>query len=398
MALYDLTEFLRLSAVINYNLSAASSNRYNILEFILRGKSFHPDSQQDIDKKGIAMDALNYLLEAYSQKRRRLGPIAVLHPLRATAMFSSAMEDISLVDVLSLLFHDVLEDISPKDFDDLKWKKMEAKIHSLFDRLDPEAEQSLLEHLEKLTKRDHESYNHYIWRLLETSHDTLKRIRIKLADRLDNTLDMRIELQDPLDGLDFYEIIFQIMFVYDYHGYVPEMSHPPSATINGAKRLYQLFKNVVLLSLIRKKGVVHDDKSTKQLFDTIAQASLKEAQRILIHLIGYHYTSVKKQRTLLLEAMDYCYSGKSCVITMPNSSLMIDGLFSSYFGVSSTELRNQRLDILYQDKPLMIEASIAFIVIFSGFLNDPLFYVRGISAQGVFPQQGGMHNSAIQHA
>lgn len=97
MALYDLTEFLRLSAVINYNLSAASLNRYNILEFILGGKSFHPDSQQDIDKKGIAMDALNYLLEAYTQKRRRLGPVAVLHPLRATAMFSSAMEDISLM-------------------------------------------------------------------------------------------------------------------------------------------------------------------------------------------------------------------------------------------------------------------------------------------------------------
>jgi formate dehydrogenase maturation protein FdhE len=53
---------------------------------------------------------------------------------------------------------------------------MEAKIHSLFDRLDPEAEQTLLERLEKLTKRDHESYNHYIWRLLETSHDTLKRL------------------------------------------------------------------------------------------------------------------------------------------------------------------------------------------------------------------------------
>ena len=389
MALYDLTEFLRLSAVINYNLSAASLNPYNILKFILGGKSFHPDSQQDMDKKGIAMEALSYLFEAYSQKRRRLGPIAVLHPLRATAMFSSAVEDISLVDVLSMLFHDVLEDISSKDFDDLKWRQMEAKIHSLFDHLDPEAEQTLLERLEKLTKRDRESYNHYIWRLLERSHDTLKRVQIKLADRVDNTLDMRIELQDPLDGVDFYEIIFQIMFVCDYQGYIPEMSHPPSTTINGAKRLFQLFKNVVLLSLIRKKDVIQDDKSTKLLFDTIAQASLKEAQRILIHLIGYHYTSVKEQRTLLLEAMDYCYSGKSCVITMPNSSLMIDGLFSNYFGVSSDELRDQQLDILYQNKPLMIEASIAFIVIFSSFLNDPFFYVRGISAQGTFPQQGG---------
>ena len=386
MALYDLTEFLRLSAVINYNLSATSLNRYNILEFVLGGKSFHPDPQQDMDKKGVAMEALNYLLEAYSRKRRQLGPIAVLHPLRATAMFSSAMEDISLIDVLSLLFHDVLEDISPKDFDDVKWRKMEAKIHSLFDRLDPEAEQSLLGRLEKLTKREHETYNHYIWRLLERSPDTLKLIQIKLADRLDNTLDMRIELQDPLEGLDFYEIVFEILFVSDYQGYIPETSHPPSATINGAKRLYQLFKNVVLLSLIRKKGVVQDDKSTKVLFDTIAQASLKEAQRIVTHLMGYHYTSVKEQRRLLLDAMDYCYSGKTSVITTPGNGLMMDGLFSDYFDISSGELRNRQLDILYENKPLMIEASIAFIVIFSSFLNDPSFYVRGISAQGTFPQ------------
>jgi hypothetical protein len=29
------------------------------------------------------MDALGYLFSAYHQKRRRLGPMAVLHPLRA---------------------------------------------------------------------------------------------------------------------------------------------------------------------------------------------------------------------------------------------------------------------------------------------------------------------------
>jgi hypothetical protein len=31
----------------------------------------------------------------------------------------------------------------------------------------------------------------------------------------------------------------------------------------------------------------------------------------------------------------------------------------------------------------MIQASIAFIVIFLGFLNDPNFYIRGISIEGI---------------
>ena len=103
-------------------------------------------------------------------------------------------------------------------------------------------------------------------------------------------------------------------------------------------------------------------------------------------VINYNLSAASLNRYNILE---FILSGKSCVITMPNSSLMIDGLFSNYFGVSSSELRNQQLDILYQNKPLMLEASIAFIVIFSSFLNDPLFYVRGISAHGTFPQQGG---------
>ena len=42
MSLYDLTEFLKLSSVLNYNLSAASLNRYNLLLFILGDKPLHP--------------------------------------------------------------------------------------------------------------------------------------------------------------------------------------------------------------------------------------------------------------------------------------------------------------------------------------------------------------------
>ena len=114
-------------------------------------------------------------------------------------------------------------------------------------------------------------------------------------------------------------------------------------------------------------------------------ASLKEAQRTLIHLIGYHFKDVQGQRTLLLEAMDYCYSGRSELVTKPDSRHVMDGLFSTYFDHASKVLLNQRLDTLYQDKHLMIQASIAFIVIFLSFLNQPDFYVKGISAQGMEP-------------
>ncbi len=47
---------------------------------------------------------------------------------------------------------------------------------------------------------------------------------------------------------------------------------------------------------------------------------------------------------------------------------------------------DKKLDILYQNKALMLEASVAFIVIFLSFLNDPAYYVKGISAKGIYPK------------
>jgi hypothetical protein len=70
---------------------------------------------------------------------------------------------------------------------------------------------------------------------------------------------------------------------------------------------------------------------------------------------------------------------------MPDGSQLLDGLFSTYFGSKAKKSRHQQLDILYQNKPLMLETSVAFIVIFLSFLNDENFYIRGISAEGIEP-------------
>ena len=138
--------------------------------------------------------------------------------------------------------------------------------------------------------------------------------------------------------------------------------------------------------MIRQKGVLAAANTSQILFNAVAEASLKEAQRSFIHVIGYHYQDIKDQRELLLETMEYCFSGRSDLVTKPDSNQILDGLFASYFGHNSSKLRNQKLDILYQDKPLMLQAAIAYIVIFMNFLNDASFYVRGISDKGIAPE------------
>jgi len=386
MPRYDLSEFLKLSSVLNYNLSAASLNRYNVLMYILRGKTLVPEVRDSRKQKSKIMDALNYLFSAYSDKRRRLGPMAVLHPLRATALYAQSRESLSLVNLFSMMFHDILEDIKPVDFEPSKWRDMESLLFGLFRGMSKKNERLLTANLLALTRLKKESYYQYIGRLLDYAAGDPELVSVKLADRLDNTLDMRIDLQDPLEGVDFFQDIFQVLYVGNFRGYQPNAEHPATTALNGARRLHQLFKNAVLMSLIRQKMDTAGDVGLNTLFDALADASLREAQRTFVHLVGYHCRELPVQRELLLEAMDYCYSGRSELVTKPDSTYRMDGLFSTYFDHASKALLYQKLDLLYQDKPLMIQASLAFIVIFLSFLNQDDFYVRGISARGMEPE------------
>ncbi|MGQ9852724.1 MAG: hypothetical protein ACUVTG_04910, partial [Candidatus Oleimicrobiaceae bacterium] len=204
--------------------------------------------------------------------------------------------------------------------------------------------------------------------------------------RLDNTLDMHIDADDPLEEVDFFETVFQLLFANYYRGYHPQEPHPPPSVLNGAQRLYQLFKNTVLMSLLRQRGVFRDDEPARLLFENLARASMKEAQRIILHIVGYHQTSVLEVRTLMMETMAYVQHGGIDAVTLPLPGSRLDGLFMSCFGDADRCALDKKLKDLYQDKPLMIEAALAFIVIFLSFLDDPEYYVRGINAEGIHPQ------------
>jgi hypothetical protein len=383
MPAFDLTEFFKLSSVLNYNLSAASLNRYNVMMYILARKRLDPDERLDREKKSLMMEALSYLFSAYSHKRRRLGPMAVLHPLRAAALMTRAQEEASLVGLLTVLFHDILEDVRVVDFAAQEWQDMERRLFELLAHMEPEEEAQLIRRLEWLTRTASESYYRYIGRMLDGAALFPELVEVKLADRLDNTLDMRVDLEDPLVGIDCFQDIFQLLFVREHPGYAPATEHQPATVMNGSRRLYQLFKNAVLLSLIRQPSVPQGSAARRTLFNAVAEASLREAQRTLMHLLGYHYTDRRAQRELVLDAMDYCHSGRTDLVTRPDGQRLLDGLFATYFAPTDGRLLNQQLDSLYQNKPLMIQGSIAFIVIFLRFLHDPVFFVRGISIEGI---------------
>ncbi len=382
--LTDLSEFFKLSATLNYQLGAVGVGNRNILTIIMGKNLFRPEEEE------ILLDVLSYLEKAYGDHRRRLGPLAVLHPLRATALLARTLRKASMLDLLTELLHDKLEDIGPDNFPEEKfgknyWKELEQEFARLLKRVDPTDSWYLMERVDFLTRRpDADTYYAYVGRLIDKSRNTPEVVRVKLADRLDNTLDLRLDLYDPLEQVDFFALMFKVLFLPDYIPPRPQFPHPAVTPINGAQRLYQLFKNTALLSLIRQKEAIYD-ATAQRLLEALARASIKEAQRIVFHLFVYHLPDLEDQRGLLMEVMDYTQVGGTSGITRSGRH-RLDGLIMERFDHSDSGERKKKLDLLYADKEIMVEAALAFIVVFQSFLNDPEYFMKGISDEGIRPQ------------
>jgi hypothetical protein len=380
---YDLDDFLKLSAVLNYQLSATQLNWNNITSIVLEGKPIAPRDE------ALLIHAFDYLGKIYGKTQRDLGPFSVLHPLRATALLSHATREVVLLDIVACLLHDHFEDFKPLKLRTSPGLHLDEKFRAFLREI-PESQQGrLMERLQCLTKEPAETYNQYIGHLLDNACLAPEVVRIKLADRLDNTFDMRIDLRDPLQGVDFFEIIFQTIFTNTYKGYQPDRRHQPTSVLNGAERLYQLFKNIVLMSLIRQREVYAADAVSQDLFKALAKASMKEAQRIALHIFGYHETAVSTLREIVAETMAYAQSGGFDGVTDSKRGHRLDGLLMSVFDQPQRAARKRQLSRLYQDKTLMLEVAIAFVTIFLNFFDDADYFVHGISADGIRPVVGG---------
>lgn len=374
-SIMDVPAFLTLSASLNYQLSGNPINWQAVIVL-----AFGDKYRTSVDE--ILTESLKYLHEAYGQSKRRLGPFAVLHPIRAAALLARTTEQPLLLDILTVLFHDKKEDLTAEAFPE-KWRHLEEMFESLVGRISPTESWFLNERIDFLTRRNEDRYYTYLARLLDQAKETPELIRVKLADRLDNTLDLRIDLQDQAAQLNCTEVVFDTLFTQGNATQRFHLPHPVTGRLNGAVRLYQLFKNAVLLSLLRKTSMDRVDSPSERLFNALASSSLAESQRILMHLFVYHVRDLQVQRQLLLDVMDYCQAGAINRVTTPEEPHRLDGLLKYRFDITDRALLKSRLAGLYEDKSLMAEVAIAFSAIFSSFLNDPSFRIQGIDLDGI---------------
>ena len=199
-SLHDLGNFFVMSAQLNWMLT--SECVHDCLPVITNGQEL---SDHDRD---ILYRMTDYLVDAYGGRKRLLGSLAVLHPLRAAALLVRARGETNLLDVMTELLHDKREDLE-------ETTELEAQFNGLLCEIDPLDAWYLNERIDWLTRKRGESYHQYIIRVLEQSTRTPELLRAKLADQLDNILDMRIGVVDPLPVAGFYEILFDILFRLD---------------------------------------------------------------------------------------------------------------------------------------------------------------------------------------
>jgi len=374
--LIDTQEFLALSSFLNYQLSGEPINWHGILNLMI-GKDLPPHEEQCL------LRALKYLEHAYQGQKRRLGPLAILHPLRATALFGKVQHRPDLLNLLTTLLHDKNEDLTAELYTDEAWHNLQKDYAELLDSIGSEQTAKLQQRLVALTKNDGQKYFDYLGNLLAEAKKVPELASIKLADRLDNTLDLRVDLHDFTDNTKCYQILFDLVFLNTHKGFASERPHPITRKINGAMRLYQLYKNAVFLSLVRHMQVPLSPLSEKLIF-SLAVASIREAQTILLHIFAYHLRLGDEQRNLLLDVMNYSHCGGFDTISQAGEH-SLDGLFTTYFVFENKKMKKDGLDRLYQNKELMGQTALGFIIIFANFINDPAYRIRGIATDGIHP-------------
>ena len=370
--LISAQDFPHLSALIQYQLSGSPINWRAILLLMFKGNV-------KAKEESILLAALEGTWKLYNQKRRTLGPLAILHPIRTAALLGMAEQPPVTIDLVTALLHDKNEDF-PEATHQPDSSDFPVYFLALQKKIGITAANFLDEQVEHLTKKSGEPYFQYLGRLLKHAAERPELLRIKLADQLDNILDLRMDPYRPTADMDCFHAIFCSLFVNGYQVPAAPHPHPQQRKIDGAKRLYRLFKTTVFLSMIRQSQMTLDDSSQK-LFDALALAGTQEAQKILLHICIYHFKDPALQRRLLLKVMEYCQQGGIDHIS-GKTNHCLDGLFQSYFDLAGEE-RSKSLAQLYHDKTLMASAAVTFVGIFESFLNNPHFMIKGIMDSGI---------------
>jgi hypothetical protein len=207
----------------------------------------------------VLLEAFHALRAGYDQDRRRLGTPGILHPLRAAALLARTLQPPSLSGMLAALFHDKGEDLGEADVGPERYARMQAHFEAMKALLDP-PERDQVDRAVAALSNHTGSYSAYLGQLVDAAPQIPELLHVKLADRIDNTFD--IHLQHPgVSRYNFYRAVFDILFQPGFGGVSMGDFHFMPDTPEGVMLLSQLFKDTLLLAMLRNHGL---DRRTRR--------------------------------------------------------------------------------------------------------------------------------------
>jgi hypothetical protein len=373
MATITVEGHLTLSATINWHLSARKIDLRALLRVIL-------GPAKVVDQAPL-LEALNYLHHAYGDRRRKNGPAAVLHCLRIAAMLARVMPEPTTLDLLGALLHDKEEDLTRDELGNAEWDRLQAEFTRVLEKIDSNHRWFLGERIALLWRQSSQTYYEYLGVVLSKVRVMPDLLRCKLADRLDNTMDIAVQ-RAPTEQNAFFELAFSMLFL---PGYQPESNDSVPDVESCVLLLSQLFKNVVFMSMLRQQRLECIDDTTRRLFNALANTSSEQAQWAVAALLSSPNLGWQERRNLLREMMDYCAAGGMAAVYRKDKGGLLDGSFLEHFAHPDDNIRKKQIESLYSDKPLFIRLLILYIGIFANFLADPNYCVHGIDRTGLHP-------------
>lgn len=304
--------------------------------------------------------ALHVVLDAYQGRRRKMGHPAAVHPCRV-ARRTRLLGVSTRWKLVAALGHDLHEDtlVQLPDLPVLSRAQMQACRRLI----------------ERLTRREHETYFAYMARVAQDPDALL----IKVADRMDNTFDLRAQAE-PAHGppASVYAVLFR-KAVLDLRDPTVAKRHPRRhpTPFRASRRLYDLFKTLVVLHFVRNTtGLPSRVHAAARKLATIACA---EAQLTALHMLQFHYEPGMGAQAMLALAS---YGERFWHVTDSGRS-PIDGLFH-VFDARLTKRNNDALDALQLNPGRMLTAALSLLVVLLRFAEDPQFEgIVGLNENGL---------------
>ena len=146
----------------------------------------------------------------------------------------------------------------------------------MLEKIDSNHRWFLGERIALLWRQSSQSYYDYLGIVLGKVRTMPDLLRCKLADRLDNTMDIAVQ-RTPTEQNAFFELAFGMLFLPGYKPLPNDGAVVPDVE-SCVLLVSQLFKNVVLMSMLREQHLDRLDDTTTRLFRALAASSSEQAQ------------------------------------------------------------------------------------------------------------------------